>query len=720
MHKKSVKMLRKGQITIFIILALVLVLSIGTYTYITSRGELQHIEAQRPAIQQAPTEFTPVVEYVTNCLYNTAKTALIKIGESGGYLDTTKIKTNPFEPTEADGVEFSPGSELVIPYWWHLKDKNECEGNCNFENKMLPLNGRSSIETQIDDYINENLDLCLANFNAIEQQGYKINANKKPAARTTIAKDDVFVTLTYPLNIDKKGATHKIDTFYSALPVNFKEMYEVAEELTKLQAENNYLEKDIRELIDVFSRLDKEALPPVSDLRINFGVGTLWVKLNIEKQLKQILSSYIPLLQAAGTITHKYLKAPTSTEDKELYETLYNRGMIIPLEKDHPTIGVTYSYLDWWKPYVDISGCKGQLCQPESFGTTLGMLFGIQRYNFAYDISLPVLVEIKNPFAFNGEGYTLNFALEANMRNNKPMPAEFKPLRPVADVGVPTMFCDVDKRNGGVLNVTIIDGKTKKSVDEALIIYNCGTESCALGTTEKGLLKTMMPKCLGGVLSAEKYDYHPTFIPFDILSEDNRNTTITLEPYRYVDFSVKKYLLKKGIGWQLDINNPDPQAHDEQTLITLERKTMPLEEPFTAFGEIFGGKLSKEEDYSNNIRMLPGEYSVKLYTIKYPKPPIIIPKERRCFKGGILDEKKCYYVPEEDMVFDKKQPLPNGGAEYELTVTKEDLDDTKEIEWKVLNFALDKVLEVDRKIEDLDQLGKLQEYSELAKEQLKP
>ncbi|MBI4141742.1 hypothetical protein HY484_02345, partial [Candidatus Woesearchaeota archaeon] len=712
-------MQRKGQVTIFIILALILALSIGTYVYLQSRGELQKLEAQRPTIQAAPTEFAPVTEYITNCLYDTAKTALIKIGEGGGYIDNTKIKTNPFEPTEAEGIQFSPNSEMVIPYWWHLADKNTCEGNCNFESKMPALSSRNSIEAQIDNYVNENLNICLANFSTLKQQGYKITA-QQPKTRTTIAKEDIFVTLNYPLTITKGDKEHNVDTFYSALPVNFKEIYELAEQLTKLQAENNYLEKHTRELIDAFSRLNKEALPPVSDLRISFGIGTLWVKLTVEKQLKQILTSYIPLLQVAGTITHKYLKAPNDAGDKELYETLYNRGMIIPIEKDHPTIGVRYSYLDWWKPYVDISGCRGQVCQAESFGTTLGMLFGIQRYNFGYDISLPVLVELKNPFAFNGEGYTFNFALEANLRNNKPMPAEFKPLKLIADVGLPSMFCDADKRNGGVLDVTLIDGKNKKPIDDALISYNCGTESCALGTTVKGTLNTMMPKCLGGVLSAEKFDYHPVFVPFDILSSENRNVTLIIEPYRYVDFSVKKYLLKKGIGWQLDMENIEPQAHDEQTLVTLERKTELLEEPFTAFGEIFGGKLSKEEDYSSNIRILPGTYLVRLYTIKYPKPQLIIPKERRCFKGGLLDEKKCSYIPEEDMVFDKKNPLPNGGAEYELLITAEDLNDAKEIEWKVLNFALDKVPETNRKIEDLDELGKLQEHSEAVKEQLKP
>ncbi len=723
----------KAQLSIFIIIALVLLLSVGSYLYLTQSKEAARFDVQRPIIQKAPQEFLIVTDYITNCLHETAKTAIKLLGESGGYIDTTKIQKNPFEPTESQGVELSPGSELIVPYWFYLKDKNTCEGTCAFDTKKLPIKKATntlSIEGQIDEYINKNIALCTKNFAQLEKQKYKIVAIKEPKATTTITQDDIFVTLNYPITATKAEQTYKTDKFITSLQVNFREVYELAEKLTELQEKNRYLEKDIRELIDSFSRLDKEALPPVSDLRFDFGIGTLWIKIELEQKLKEMLTTYMSLLQVAGTITHQYIKAPPNILDKELFEILYNRGMIIPLEKNHPTLGVRYTYLDWWKPYLDISGCRGQVCQPESFGTTLMLIFGIQRYNFAYDISLPVLVEINSPNAFKGEGYTFNFALEANLRNNRPMPAEFAPLKPISSVSMATMFCDEDKRFGGELNLTLIDGKTNKGLDDALITYSCAGTSCAIGTTNKGNLKTKMPKCLGGIISAEKYEHHPVYAPFDTFTAENQNLTLIIEPYRQINFSVKKYLLKKGLAWELDMNNPEQQANDEQTLITMEKKTLPYEEPFTAFAEVFGGPLSKEKDYSKEIRLIPGTYDVKLYMIKYPKPAIIIPREKRCFKGGLLDEKDCVFVPDESIEFygrkvlpngkiDQK-PLPNGGAEFELTLTADELNLAKSIQWKVLNFALDKVPESDRRIEDLDQIGKLHEYSEQVKDQLKP
>src|SRR3989344_6571692 len=272
--------MKKAQISIFIIIALIIILSVGSYVYLTQTKELKRIEAQRPIIEQAPTEFKQVVDFTTNCLYDTAKTALIKIGEGGGYIDTMKIRKNPFEPTESEGIELSPGSESTIPYWFYLKDKNTCEGDCKFDTKRIEIERAGTtltIEGQLDKYINENLDNCINNFKELEKQKYKITA-EQPKAETTVSRDDVFVALKYPIKAQKGTTTFDTDTFYTTLQVNFREIYELATQLTNLESDNRYLEKDMRELIDGFSRLDKEALPPLSDLRFDFGIGTIWIK----------------------------------------------------------------------------------------------------------------------------------------------------------------------------------------------------------------------------------------------------------------------------------------------------------------------------------------------------------------------------------------------------------------------------------------------------------
>ncbi|MBI4016404.1 MAG: hypothetical protein HY363_01800 [Candidatus Aenigmarchaeota archaeon] len=711
--------MKKSQITVFIILSLILLLSAGVVLYFQTTQERALLEIEKPKIAALPAELAPIGQFVQSCAEELAKTAFIQIGAGGGYLDSTGLRYNPFEPTEGNGVQFAPQGSLVLPFWYYLKDKNDCIGTCDFDTKRVPVSRGEglSIEGQVDDFVSKKLQQCTNKFKKFKEQDFSVEELDAPSVETLVTKEDVFLTIKYPLRITKGEQVYSVNTFAATLPFNFRQTYNLAATLTNLEAEHRFLEKDIRQLIDAFSKKDSKMLPPVSESDIKFGLGTVWVKFDVERKLRQVIASYIPLLQVTGTRNHRYLRAPATVLDKELYETLYNRGMIIPLNETNPKIEVKFNYLDWWKPYFNLN-CRGQLCQPDSMSSTFGFIFGIQRYNFAYDVSIPVLVEIRAPEEFKGEGYTFQFMLEANMRNNEAMPSNFAPL---TQLSVPkrSMFCDADKLSAGPMNIEVIDGKTKKPVD-AVIGYSCGPEACPIGTASNGKLNMMFPPCLGGVLSIEKEDYQPAIIPLNAKYKEQQNISMTLEPYRLMNFKVQKYLLKKGTDWELDTQNPAPQASDEETTILLEKNTTPFEEPFSVFAQIKGSPVSKQEDYSTDIQLIPGKYHVRIYGFKYAKPPIIIPKEKRCVKADPLGRRKCFFIPEKPIVFDDKNPMPTGGAEFDWELTSEMLDSGSTIKFSTIAFGLDILPESRRKIEDLEQLGRIQDYSKEVREELEP
>ncbi len=708
---------KQAQVTIFIILGLVLLLAIGIAIY-TQTLPLAEIEKEKPKIITFPPELEPINAFVNTCTEDLAKTAFQQLGESGGYLDTNGLRYNPFEPTEGDAVPFSPDTELLIPYWHYLKDRNDCTGNCEFATNALPLTGPESIESQVNEFVSTKLQECTNSFKAFQEQGFFVEELDKPRIETHIAKDTVFLDINYPLRITKQDQTTTVNTFRVELPLNFREVYNLASTLTNLQAEHRFLEKDMRQLIDAFSRNNPQLLPPVSEIDIKFGIGTIWVKYEVEQKLRALLASYIPILQVLGTNNHRYLPAPETFQDKELYDALYNRGMIIPLNTTHPDISVTFTYLDWWKPYFDLN-CKGQVCQPDSMSSTFGFIFGIQRYYFTYDTSIPVLVEIKTPYTLKGDGYRFQFMLEANLRNNNPLPSTFTPITPFAGQER-SMLCDIEKQHAGPIRVEVTNARTHKPVNNALISYTCGKEACPIGSTNKGILDTHYPSCIGGLLSIEKEGHHPIILPLNTKFKETQNINVSLEPYQFMNFEIEKYLLKKGITWEIDLANPAAQEADEETVIILEKNTTFFEEPFSAFGNIKGGMFTKEASYNTDIRLIPGLYHVKIYNFKYAQPPVIIPREKRCVKAGPLNERKCFYVPEKPIVFDKKNPLPTGGAEYDWNVTAEMLDSGKTITFKTIAFGLDILPESRRSIEDLEQLGKINEYSKEVREQLNP
>ena len=728
---------KKGQITIFIIIGIIILISIGVFIYLYQAKVIRPFEeVVVPSVEKAPSEVQPIYDYITACVQEIGKDALKRIGDYGGYADSANFLFNPFSPTSGDAVQFSPDSDLIIPYWWYLKSENDCTGECVFSSMRPDIRRRSgkiTIEGQLDEYVNANLKDCLAGFAPFVAQNFEFKELGPVETETTIAKDTVYFLVKYPLRITRGDQSFTVKEYLGELELNFAKIYELATDLVNAESEYGMLEHFTMELIAHFSALDRNMLPPSDAFEVETGVGIIWYKTQVAERLQEILTSYIPLLQAGNTRLYMPILAPAETvkgepvRDKELYEVLYNRGMIIPFEKDYKDLAVSFAYLPWWKPYFD-ANCEGEVCMPQSVSTNIfTLLIGIHKYDFAYDVSYPVLVEIRDPDAFKGEGYSFKFFIEANVRNNMPMPAIFEPL-PVYEVSLNSMLCDPHQRTSGNVTIFVKDARTQQGIDKALVGYTCGKESCTLGeTSAEGVLITRLPRCLGGMLSANKMEYQTKLAPLDVLDNRSLEAEILLEPYRYMDFAVKKYLLGKGATeWTLDTGNALVQAQDEDTIILLNKETSRLEPAFSAFGEVCGMPTAKSpaacgsppEDNSEHIAVVPGKYHVSIFSSKYAQPPIEIPRDKRIAGSGLT--KQEYYIPEDPIIFDKTNPFPSGFAEFEWNLTAEQLDKGDTIEFYYINIALDKVPKSRRKIEDLGEIGKAVDYSKLYRSYMEP
>src|SRR3989338_3571294 len=153
--------------------------------------------------------------------------------------------------------------------------------------------------------------------------------------------------------------------------------------------------------------------------------------------------------------------------------------------------------------YFDLN-CKGERCVPSSANSLISF-FGIQQYRFAYDMSFPVMVEVQDPFALNGQGYTFSFFLEGNIRNTKPMPADFAPLER-ASLTERSLLCDT--RTSGNVSVDVVSASAKKPVEDAQVLYTIIGESCFIGATDAdGTLKEKFPVGVGGVINVIKDGY---------------------------------------------------------------------------------------------------------------------------------------------------------------------------------------------------------------------
>ncbi len=723
----------KGQLTLFVIIGIILLLAIGIFLYAQRERITVPVEAERIRLAEVPTTVQPIRDFVQTCLSTVAREGLQIIGEHGGYLDTRTLRFNPAEPTErASAVQFAPDSEIKVPYWWHMNARNDCVGDCTFTSEQPPLTraegGGRSVEAQLDRHVVENLPKCLGTFEQFRAQQFIITPVGEIKPETRITQGNVIVLLNYPLEIRRAQETFALKEYVAELPVNLYKIYMLAANITQLQAQYFFLERATRNLIDIFGRASEDALPPVTEMEFGFGRGVMWTKFDVEQKLMQMLTSYIPLLKTMNTRNYQYFLAPPGT-DRELYEVMYNRGFTVPLLEPHRSLNVRFSYLPWWNPYFHLN-CNGQICQAEGFSSTFAFLFGVRRYAFAYDISYPVLVEITNPDAYGGEGYAFRFFLEANMRNNEPLATLEEPIILPAAIEDTSLLCDEAQRTGG--NITlIVRTSAGEPVHNAEILYRCGTETCSMGTSIRGRLVAPFPRCVGGFVTAQYPDLTPAVQPLDILDANPQTVDLTMGVPYSVDFTVKKWVLRKTTGWDLDANQAVNQGPRENTIIMLERKGEEFEEPIMVFAEVCGSPFNKASipcgtppgDTSKDVRIYPGDYHVTIHSFHYPSPDLKIPPEKRCVKYKIGHRKrtKCFRVPPQDIVFNTEKPLISGYAEFDWSVSDEQLRSAKAIEFSYINFGLEKVQPPsERKIEDLEIMGRLFTYSEQYLDLLKP
>ncbi|MBI4452048.1 hypothetical protein HY637_01340 [Candidatus Woesearchaeota archaeon] len=699
---------KKAQVAIFMVIGLMIIVGGAIFFYATR--ETRQISEPKTQIirEQIPTEFDPVRSYVDECVYSTSVEGLRIIGKQGGYISLTNktLSKESFSinqnPTESDAVSFTRDSELKIPYWWYLKSSNNCNGNCEFASKRPDLRQtENSIEKQLERYVDAELADCINNFEPFRSQGYIVTEKGKIKSDVAIASNDVAVLVEYPIEVQSQNSKTSISQFGATIPVNLEKVYELATKITNLEMKHNYLEKHVLNLIVSFSGISKEKLPPMSDLQFKFGSSVSWQKSEIKNRITGLLSTYIQLFQVDGTYNYD-----RNLFESDLKQSLYDSTILPVANSSFENIGAYFTYLDFWPVYFDMN-CKGERCVPSSANSLLSF-FWIQDYDFDYDISYPVLVEVKDPFALNGEGYTFNFFLEGNIRNNRQIEGNFTQLEMLA-LSERTQLCDI--RTSGRVTVNVLDSATKLPVKDAQVLYTLAGESCFIGSTnEDGLVVEQFPVGVGGVVNLIKENYIGKAVEFDPRIEADDSFDAEIHQILAKNIVVKKKnVVKNPQGWQFADSAAD-LTDKEQAVVSLTRYGDENELEFSSFASYEGLQPSQSQ-----IEIAPGRYFADMTLVQNER--IVIPEEERCVsKGVVLDlftGKECYTVPKIDFgegATPGEEKFPEGGLKLNFTVTSEDLQKDTLVVYAVA-IALSDVPEAERKVEDIDQLSKLEEYS---------
>lgn len=188
---------KKGQISIYIIMGIVILIVVGLLFFF--RGSRQEPVLERQITLDSVK--ASVENYVDSCLFTEGEFALIALGYQGGYLFPPEFGTTDFEG-------------FAVPYDYYLGYN------------MLP--GLGEIEVlHMNDFLESTLEECIADLNTFKEFAVIDTGDIK--VNTTINYDDVVISLDYPVRITVADSSTELKQFTHRYDVRLGKVLAVAD-----------------------------------------------------------------------------------------------------------------------------------------------------------------------------------------------------------------------------------------------------------------------------------------------------------------------------------------------------------------------------------------------------------------------------------------------------------------------------------------------------------
>ena len=722
---------RKAQITVFMIVGIILLFSSALLFYI--RGQIVEgiPEEFVPTVEEVPLEAQPIKVFVEDCMQQVAKQGIQLMGAHGGYIDPHdsaygEVFTAGIQPTESDALMMIEGSSALLPYWWYLSTPNDCTTDCQFSSNRPFLykrnGGEASIEGQLDTFIKRNMPGCLRDFSAFREQGFDITILGEMEPDFRVAEREALVLLKYPIEVSREDRRTEIEQFFTKLDVKIKDAYDLATDIMDTEISGNMLGEHTLNLISMYSKpVSTKRLPPTGHYTFSPGDYMIWTTTETRERLESnVLPPGVSMLQVIGT--SNYQRNVMFDLEKKEYDRigtgLMDRTMIyLNSTRDYSLLEARFAYLDWWPIYLNIN--DQEVLKPEEIGPAFNAplfdLLGMNRYEFSYDVSYPVVIMITDPLAFNGEGFKFNFALEANVRDNQAMNVSYMSLPTPAAA---SYFCDENQRNSGLIGVEVSEMYTDYPVRRAKVDFIAGDEICFVGFTEftedgRTVLSANFPVGVGE-LKISKDGYLPIKRPFSALLDEPANYSFRMMPITTINATVVPVPLSYQMGgYVLPPGIPTASLSPKETAMMTFKRVDDDE-----YGDFSSFLMYNATSGPVDMLIAPGAYEVRGYIVLNQE--VRIPKESKTFDIPFKDDKT---VEINESVFERWN---SGGVVFNeetgyLVIEPSDLRDSRQVRFKLLRFPLPSTHSSDIGVgPDLMQLGMHEKYTSIYRHELEP
>lgn len=555
MNKKGLFMAKKrAQVTIFIIIGIILLLSAVFVGYLVYRQTAKPVEE---AII-VPEDVKPVHEFITSCLYQTSKRGVGLMGQQGGFIYVPAIITNTYEAS----IHLDPNDVFVIPFWYF-------EG----EDRTPSLD---FMQKELQRYVYEHLNDCLADLESFRGQ-YEIVEKDDYFPSVNIAEEEVIVSMKWPLQLTTLERTTLIEDYVVRLPVKLKQAHTVASKVMKFENEAVFFENF------TVNSMSADTEIPTDDMRFECRQRK-WHINEVKERLQRILLYNLPLVRVENTdyvpfVAQRKYYERLEGEREDMLEEL-SEGAVEPTPPPYtprdaieyfkyrieagvsPTdLKASFDYQpEWGMRLSAVPNSGGWLKSNTGRGdrSMLGLVC-INQWHFSYDVIYPVRLTVKDLDAFAGEGFVFQMAFPVLINKNLPERKYFG-VRQFQAVDLGMDYCAVTGNRVVDLRAT---GFTEASpvaaeLDNVTLSFRCLTEECLLGATEADegyyRLRTTVPQaCINPVIAAEKEGYLPAegVLEGDTLSIPMKkvrpfDVRIVVHPYRHYagEWDSPRYVLR--------------------------------------------------------------------------------------------------------------------------------------------------------------------------------
>src|SRR3989344_4174279 len=632
-------MKKKGQVSVFVIIGILLVLLTGTYLAYKYFGIEESLRERRQLLSRVPAQSQPVASTLNQCVAKVTADALTLVGSQGGYatLPQDPLPTTFITPIKRN-LDIIPNSGFQTPLWFR-------ETGNGLQETAIPT--KKQVEQNLALVINEKFSSCVENLTSFTSQGFHLlNIADKPTSAVRILPERVEAQVEFPVTLSLNEIQYTLEAHTAEVETTFGQLYDAAVEIFETENTGFFLENKTLDLL-----IADDAIPfSGSDLSCTEHA---WSKRGVIERVKNALFENVAAMTIKGSNTDK-------DPDYLTFDAM---------KRDRKAITINLMSNPAWPTFNEISPSKGDTLTSDPITKHTGNLvtsilssyFCLNNYHFVYTIKYPVLITLTDEQGFNVQlsfkCFPTTCTLEETGKNKNTVTL----LSPPCVNGI------VEGQKEGYFNgKTVVATNTKEHQDIDLVLEPLYEKNVEVFVIEKGTGKTREP-------------YSSELATFEFRHKDARFTTSysTQEEGASCDKD-------EDCGPGLDCKRDScilPNC-EKDTDCSLHQKC-----------------VSQQCAPKDNIKLLVGDYFVTSSLSRSSSIPLTTQKREveKCVETGrqgllglFLTEEKCFKteIPPVEL-----KNVIVGGATFEFTFDRETLNSEEPLKLYILTDELPADLE---------------------------